>query len=237
MKAIRFMDPSIGAGHAARPEPGTRGMTGSDRYAGKERAEAGHRSDEKRASGSERVGGAERSLWAPASDAAGGRGGRSPRTNDDTFPLMDLRPTERAGTAAPHRARVRRGRDPAARRSGTRRRRFRASSLAEAGRARPDGHPVSRGVRRRGHVGGRLLHLHRRAGARRSVRRAVGRGAQRPVRRAPRRCSAARRRSAAISSPLAKGETLGAWGLTEAGAGSDAAGDADRRRGATATAG
>ena len=34
----------------------------------------------------------------------------------------------------------------------------------------PDGHPVPGGVRRRRHVGGRLLHLHRRARARRSRR-------------------------------------------------------------------
>ena len=44
------------------------------------------------------------------------------------------------------------------------------------------GHPVSRAVRRRRHVGDRLLHLHRGAGARRPEHRAVGRGAQRSLR-------------------------------------------------------
>ena len=52
----------------------------------------------------------------------------------------------------------------------------------------------------------------------------VGRGAQRAVLGAHRACSAARRRSGRYLPRLVRGEVLGAWGLTEAGAGSDAAG-------------
>ncbi len=58
------------------------------------------------------------------------------------------------------------------------------SGRADAGArvARADGHSVPRGVRRRGDVRHRLLHLHRGAGPRRSRRRAVGGRPQRPVR-------------------------------------------------------
>ena len=75
-----------------------------------------------------------------------------------------------------------------------------------------------------GHVGGRLLHLHRGARARLPGDRAVGRGAQRAVLGAHRACSAPTRRSGSYLPRLVRGEVLGAWGLTEAGAGSDAAG-------------
>ena len=52
-------------------------------------------------------------------------------------------------------------------------------------RARPDGDPDSRGIRRRGDVGGGLLHLHRGTGARGSLRGAHRCGAQRPLHGAP----------------------------------------------------
>ena len=61
---------------------------------------------------------------------------------------------------------------------------FPADAGPAARRARADGHPVSGGVRRRRHVRDRLLHLHRRAGPRRSGGRAVGGGPQRTLRRA-----------------------------------------------------
>ena len=100
---------------------------------------------------------------------------------------------------------------------------FPAESDPAARRARTDGHPVSGGVRRRRHVGDRLLHLHRGAGARRS----------RPSRcrwppttgSAPRtsRCSGTEQQKQQYLVPLARGEKIGAWGLTESTSGSDAA--------------
>ena len=59
-------------------------------------------------------------------------------------------------------------------------------AAAQAGRARPDGHPVPGGVRRRRHERRRLLHLHRGAGPRRSEHLALGRGPQWPGRGAHR---------------------------------------------------
>ena len=55
-------------------------------------------------------------------------------------------------------------------------------------------------------------------------RRAVGGRAQRPLLGAHLRCSAPRRRSSTFLVPLARGEKIGAWGLTESTSGSDAAG-------------
>ena len=69
----------------------------------------------------------------------------------------------------------------------------------------------------------RLLHLHRGARARRSERVAVGGRAQRPGRGAHLRCSAADEQKERYLTPLARGEKLAAWGLTEPGSGSDAA--------------
>jgi alkylation response protein AidB-like acyl-CoA dehydrogenase len=69
---------------------------------------------------------------------------------------------------------------------------------------------------------GRLLHLHRGAGARRSQHLALGRRAQRPGRRAHRDVRQ-REQKARYLTPLARGEKLAAWGLTEPGSGSDAA--------------
>ena len=65
--------------------------------------------------------------------------------------------------------------------------------------------------------------------------RAVGRRAQRPVLGAHRACSAPRRRRQTYLVPLARGEKLGAWGLTEATLGQRRRrhahdGDARRRR-------
>ena len=113
----------------------------------------------------------------------------------------------RAGAAAPHGARVRRSRDPPARHGVGRGAAFPDRAAAEAGRARADGHPVPRGVRRRGDVGGRLLHLHRGAGARRSGGRAVGGRAQRPVLGAHRDV---RHRRAEAAVPAAAGARRGA---------------------------
>ena len=58
------------------------------------------------------------------------------------------------------------------------------------------------GVRRRRHVGGGLLHLHRGARPRLPRHRAVGRGAQRAVHLAHRACSAPTRRSSATCRAL-----------------------------------
>ena len=101
-----------------------------------------------------------------------------------------------------------------------------------AGGAGPHGHPVPED-RRGGHVGGRLLHLHRGARAGRPVGRAVGGRPQRPGGRRTSPCSAPRHKRRWVR-PLAQGDMLGAWGLTEAGAGSDAAA---MRTTATRTAG
>ena len=74
-----------------------------------------------------------------------------------------------------------------------------ARAALEARRARADGHPVPRGVWRRGDVVGRLLHLHRGAGARRSV--GLRCPSPRTTGSAPRtsRCSAPTSRSSTIS--------------------------------------
>ena len=83
---------------------------------------------------------------------------------------------------------------------------------AEARGARADGHSVRRRVRRRRDVGRRLLHLHRGAGARRSVDRAVGRGAQRPVHARTSAMFGSDAQKQQYLPPLVKGEVLGAWG-------------------------
>ena len=97
----------------------------------------------------------------------------------------------------------------------------------EACRARADGHPVSGGVRRR-----------------RRCRRSTTASASRSWRASIRRCACPWRRTTALAPrtsstfgteeqkqqylmPLAQGEQLAAWGLTEASSGSDAGGDAD----------
>ena len=90
----------------------------------------------------------------------------------------------RAAVAAADGPRVRRGRNPSARARVGRGAAVSGRAHPEAGRPGPDGDPVSRAVRRRGDVRHRLLPLHGGARARRSVRRAVGRGAQRPGARA-----------------------------------------------------
>ena len=94
----------------------------------------------------------------------------------------------------------------------------------EAGRARPDGHPVSRGIRRR-----RRCRRSTTASASRSWRASIRRSRCRWRRtmasaRRTSRCSVPTSRSARYLPRLTRGEVLGAWGLTEAGAGSDAAG-------------
>ena len=96
-------------------------------------------------------------------------------------PPMDFRLSDEQQLLRRQRARVRGSRDPAARHGVGRGPAVPHGPAAEAGRPRADGHPVRRGVRRRGHVGGRLLHLHRGAGARVPGDRVVGRGAQRAV--------------------------------------------------------
>ena len=79
------------------------------------------------------------------------------------------------------------------------------------------------GVRRRRDVGHRVLPLHRGARARRS--RPSRCRWPRTTACAPRRssCSAPKRRSGATWCRSRRGEQIGAWGLTEPGAGSDAA--------------
>src|SRR5439155_27091246 len=87
----------------------------------------------------------------------------------------------RAEAVAPHGARVRGNGNPSpcARVGSGAAFSDRADSEARlAGVAR---HPVSRAVRRRRDVGDRLLHLHRRARARRSGRRALGCRPRRPL--------------------------------------------------------
>ena len=92
-----------------------------------------------------------------------------------------------------------------------------------------------------GDVGRRLLHLHRGARARLSRRSRCR--SPRTTASAPRtsRCSATTRRSSRYLPRLIGGEVLGAWGLTEANAGSDAAsmrtsGDARRGTAGSSTA-
>ena len=85
---------------------------------------------------------------------------------------------------------------------------FPGRAAAGAGRSRADGHPDPRGLRRRRHVGGGLLHRARGAGAGRPVGVAVGGGAQRPGHRAHRACSGRRRRSSASSRRWRSG---GSW--------------------------
>ncbi len=92
-----------------------------------------------------------------------------------------LPPERRSAAAAAERSRVRGNRDPPARPRVGRGAAFSGRARAAARRARPAGNPGSGAVRRRGDVGRRLLHLHRRAGPRRSRRRALGCRAQRPV--------------------------------------------------------
>ena len=104
---------------------------------------------------------------------------------------------------------------------------FPARAGAEAGGARPDGHPVPRGVRR-----GRRCPPSTTASASRSWRASTRRSRS----RSPRTTACARRTSAMFGTeaqkqrylvPLATGEWIGAWGLTEPTAGSDAARHAD----------
>ncbi len=75
----------------------------------------------------------------------------------------------------------------------------------------PDGHPVSRGVRRGGDVGHRVLHLHRGTGADRSRRSRCRSPRTTGCARRTSRCSAPRPRSAATScrSPPARGSAPG----------------------------
>ena len=95
--------------------------------------------------------------------------------------------------------------------------------LPRARRPGTDGHSVSGGVRRRRHVRDRLLHLHRGAGAGRSRpspcrwRRTTG--------CAPRHIAlfGTEQQKQQYLVPLARGEKIGAWGLTESTSGSDAA--------------
>ena len=78
-------------------------------------------------------------------------------------------------------------------------------------------------VRRLGDVGRGLLHLYRRAGARRPRRSRCRWRRTTACARRTSTCSATTRRRSAYLPRLVKGEVLGAWGLTEANAGSDAA--------------
>ena len=150
---------------------------------------------------------------------------------------MDFRPDRRAGAPAAHRARVRGSGDPPARHGVGRGAAVSDGPAAEARRARPHRHPVPRGVRRR-----RRCRRSTTASASRSWRASVRRSRCRSRRttasaRRTSRCSAPTSRSSTILPRLVRGEVLGAWGLTEAGAGSDAAGDADDGRRGRATAG
>ena len=135
-----------------------------------------------------------------------------------------LPPVGRPGTAARVGSRVRRSRDAPARHGVGRGAAFPDGSAAEAGGTRADGDPVCRGVRRRGRC-------------RRSTTASASRSSRACVRRSPcrwplttgcarriSRCSAPTRRRRKYLPRLVRGEVLGAWGLTEAGAGSDAAG-------------
>ena len=140
---------------------------------------------------------------------------------------MDFRLTDEQDAAAAERPRVRRDRDPSARPRVGRGAALSVEVDAVAGRARADGHPDPRAVRRR-----RACRPSTTASASRSWRasipaRPVGRRAQRALLGAHLHVRRPRRRSRRYLVPLARGEKIGAWGLTESTSGSDAAAHAD----------
>ena len=107
--------------------------------------------------------------------------------------------------------------------SGIQEQHFPIELMDEAGCARPARHPVPGAVWRRRHVGDRLLHLHRGARAGRS-------GSSLSVAAHNGLCSShislfgSEEQKQKFLVPLARGEKIGAWGLTESTSGSDAAG-------------
>ena len=137
---------------------------------------------------------------------------------------MDFRPTDEQELLRRTRPRVRRSRDPAPRHGVGRGAALSRSSccpklaaLGLMGIQFPERYGGA------GDVGGRLLHLHRGARARLIPAWRCRSPRTTGCARRTSRCSAPRRRSSSTCRALVKGEKLGAWGLTEAGAGSDAA--------------